>query len=317
MVFSWGWGLCVAVACAALAGGVAHAAQTQTQAQARRNVPYADGSGTAHQLDFYPAVSAEVRVPLVIYLHGGGWCAGDKGKVPAYIMKLTQEGIAVASVNYRLSQQAKYPAQLYDVKAAVRFMRAHADDFHIDPQRIAAWGLSAGGHLAALLGTTGDDPAFEGNIGADHGQSTKVAAVVNYYGPTSLPDKPIQCAAINCLFPQTGMDATVSRLLGCDIAKCTDRAKEASPIEHISLGDPPFLNVHGDKDNIVPLQQSINFDAALAKAGVRSRLIVVPGGRHGWNRETPYDVAAREFLMRTLDVDQPAVAVLSGPDDAL
>lgn len=313
MRFGWGWRLYVAAACALFAYGSVNAEETPAQ----RNLRYADGAGAAHQLDFYPAASAEARAPLVIYIHGGGWRAGDKSKVPGYILKLTKEGIAVAAVNYRLSQQAKYPAQLFDIKAAVRFMRAHADEFHIDPQRIAAWGLSAGGQLAALLGTTAHDPALEGNVGADLDQSSKVAAVVNYYGPTSLPDKPIQCAQVKCLFPQTGMDATVSQLLGCDIAKCTDRAKAASPIDHIAAGAPPFLNVHGDKDNIVPLQQSINFDAALAKAGVHSRLIVVPGGRHGWDGETPYDEAARTFLVRQLEVDQPAVAAASGSDDAL
>lgn len=288
------------------------------ETQAIRDIAYASGQGTAHQLDYYPAVSTASRAPLVIYIHGGGWRSGDKAKVPSSIMRLTQDGIAVVSINYRLSWQAKYPAQLYDVKAAVRFMRANANIYHIDPAKIAVWGLSAGGQLAALLGTTGDEPALEGNVGNDLGVSSAVAAVVNYYGPTSLPDKPIQCAEINCLFPQTGMDATVSQLLGCDIAKCTEKAREASPIDHISPGDAPFLHLHGDRDNIVPLQQSRNFDAALGKAGVASRLIIVPGARHGWSEDTPYDAEARAFLERRLGAEQPAVAAVSEmPDDAL
>jgi len=311
----WSWGLRVAVSL--VLGLCALSAANARETQVIRDVVYADGSGNAHKLDFYPAMSGASRVPVVIYLHGGGWRTGDKSKVPASIMDLTREGIAVVAVNYRLSWQAKYPAQLFDAKAAVRYLRAHADEYHIDPRRIAAWGVSSGAQLAALLGTTADEPLLEGNVGADRGQSSAVAAVVNYFGPTSLPDKPIQCGEIGCLFPQTGMDATVSQLLGCDIATCTDRGRAASPIAHVSSGDAPFLNVHGDKDNIVPVQQSINFDAALAKVGVPSRLIIVPGARHGWSDDTPYDAEARAFLVRRLGVEPPAVARVAGGDDAL
>jgi acetyl esterase/lipase len=259
------------------------APDTDPDTETHKNIEYAKVGDTSLLLDLYLPKDRAKPVPLVIWIHGGGWSQGSKER-PG-LSAVVKSGMALASINYRLSQQAIFPAQLYDCKAAVRFLRAHAADFQINPDKIAVAGESAGGHLAALLGTTGREAATEGDEG-NPTISSQVSAVVDFYGPTDL------VAADFTVPTATPIDdprmimmrmALTSALLGGDPATKVDEAHFASPIYHISATTCPFFIAHGDKDTLVPVEQSTTFDAALKKAGIESDLVIVPGKNHGFH----------------------------------
>jgi acetyl esterase/lipase len=202
----------------------------------------------------------------------------------------------VASINYRLSQHAKFPAQIEDCKAAVRWLRAHAADYRLDPDRFAAWGASAGGHLAALLGTAGDIKAFD--VGANLDRSSRVQAVVDYFGPTDF----LQMDAHRLPEGMThnGAESPESQLIGGAIQENREKTSRANPITYVSADDPPFLVVHGEQDPLVPHHQSELLDAALRQAGVPVTFYTVKGGGHGGFRDPQVAELTREFLMRHL-----------------
>jgi acetyl esterase/lipase len=204
-------------------------------------------------------------------MHGGGWRGGSRSEEsPAYAF--VDSGYVVASIDYRFSQQALWPAQLHDAKAAVRWLRARADVLQLDTARIVAWGTSAGGHLAAMLGVTSPADSLEGRVGADTGASSRVRAVVDYYGPTNFLEH----------VPRRWTPwSSVGQLLGCGVAKCLERARLASPVTYASPGDPPFFIMHGWADSTVPFSQSVALDSALQAAGAWSEFVPVPGADHG------------------------------------
>ena len=219
-------------------------------------------NGTERQkLDLYLPKPADAPSPVIVWIHGGGWIAGDKKNCPA--KKLVAKGYAAVSVGYRLSQQAIYPAQIQDCKAAIRWLRAHAAEYHLDPNRIGVWGSSAGGHLVALLGTTGNLRDFD--VGENLDQSSAVQCVVDWFGPTDF------------LYHT---DPKIEQLLGVPVAGHEDIAKHASPLYFVTKDSVPFLIMHGDQDPLVPLQESKDFNTALQKAGVESQLVVLPGAGH-------------------------------------
>jgi acetyl esterase/lipase len=206
-------------------------------------------------------------LPLVIWVHGGGWEGGSKdGGNPA--AGLLAKGYAVASVNYRYSKHAPFPAQIHDVKAAVRFLRANAKKYNLDPAHFGAVGASAGGHLVALLGTSAGVKDLEGD-GNHPDTSSAVQAVCDVFGPTDLVK----------LSPP-GKTNAVTRLLGGDTGAKKDLAIKANPITYIDKSDPPVLILHGEKDGLVPVSQSRLLHDALKTAGVESELVVVPGAGH-------------------------------------
>lgn len=229
-----------------------------------KNVAY--GPHERNKLDVF-VPSSDAPLPLVIWVHGGGWEGGSKENNPA--ISLLGKGFAVASINYRFSKQAPFPAQIHDCKAAVRFLRANAKTYNLDPDRFGAWGASAGGHLVALLGTSGNVKNLEGDVGTK-GVSSKVQAVCDWFGPTDLIK----------LSPPVAKNNPVTRLLGGDTGEKADLAKLANPITHCTKETCPVLILHGDKDSLVPLSQSELLHDALTKAGVESTLIVVPGVGH-------------------------------------
>jgi acetyl esterase/lipase len=242
-----------------------------------RDIEYATVDGTSLTLDLYlPSEPAEDPIPLVLWVHGGGWRAGDKA--PTYAPETLGEGYAVASVNYRLSDEAVFPAQIHDVKAAVRFLRENAGRFNVDPERFGAWGSSAGGHLVALLGTSCGVPELEGELGDNLGVSSCVQAVCDFFGPTDLL----------ALFEQRGertrRPMPEDHLIGGLVEEHAALATLASPIAHIDGTDPSFLIMHGSEDPTVPVEQSIAFDETLRAAGIDSTLIVVEGAGHGLPR---------------------------------
>ena len=237
------------------------------------DLPYVTGSTERQKLDLYLPETAPggAARPLVVFVHGGAWQAGSRRDFPGG--PLVARGLIVASLGYRLSQDAKYPAQIEDLKAAIRWLRAHAGEYGIDPHRVGAWGESAGGHLAALLGTTGHEKRFD--VGENLDQSSAVQCVLDWFGPSDF---------LHWGNPPVMSDSRanqVSQLLGVMASTHPDAAKAASPVDFVDKNSAPFLIMHGDKDGTVPLQQSQVLDAALRKAGVESRLVVVPGAGHG------------------------------------
>ena len=258
------------------------AAPTPTYA----DVAYADTSA-AQSLDLWLPADADQPVPLVIWVHGGAFKLGDKSMVGGTVQPLLDAGYAVASLNYRLSGEATFPAAAQDVKAAVRFLRANADDYGIDPEKFAAWGGSAGGNLVALLGTTGgqetvlDDPSL-GNAGTP----SAVQAVVDWFGPTDFLQMDAQAAAGEgtCTAPEEHdpADSPESEYLGAPIQTVADQAAQANPITYIETADelPPFQIAHGDADCNVPFQQSEILVQALQDAGGEAMLTILPGATH-------------------------------------
>lgn len=236
------------------------------------DLAYVPHATERQKLDLYlPATGT--NWPLIIWIHGGGWSGGSKEKPPG--LRFLTHGFALASLNYRFSQDAIFPAQLIDCKAALRWLRAHAPEYGFDPHHIGVWGASAGGHLVALLGTTGDDKEFD--QGENPGVSSRVQAVCDWFGPTDFTqilshlDDPKHDVA----------DSLASQLIGGPLDQNPEKVQRANPIHYITTNDPPFLIMHGDKDPLVPLQQSRLLAEALQKAGVPVTLRVVPGGGHG------------------------------------
>lgn len=218
-------------------------------------------------------------LPLVIWVHGGGWSAGSKdGNNPA--MRLLESGYAVAAINYRLSQHAVFPAQIQDCKDAVRFLRAGAKKYNLDPDRFGAWGSSAGGHLVALLGTSGGVQELTRPDSPLKDVSDAVQCVVDFYGPTDLTKMAAQSAA-NSKIDHDGPKSPESRLIGGPIQENKEKAAKANPLAFVDKADPPVLILHGDADPLVPLGQSEIFADALKKAGVACELVVIKGGGHG------------------------------------
>ena len=239
-------------------------------------------------------------VPAVVFLHGGGWRVGSRHSIgPAYAAaaptpfeRLAQAGIAVASVDYRLSGEATWPTQLHDAKAAVRWLRARSDELGIDADRVAAWGESAGGHLAELLGLTGDDPALEGDVGIT-GPSSSVAAVAAWYAPSDVP-----ALATDLGQDPADPDTREALMLGAPAAAVPDLAAQASPITHVSAGAPPFLLLHGRQDRLIPCVQSERLHAALVDAGVEVEFELYDDADHMWKGSAD---APEQALDRTTD----------------
>jgi acetyl esterase/lipase len=269
---------------------------TQAKLQTRRPSPVPEdakvqkdlsyGPHKQNKLDLYVPKS-DGPVPLVLWVHGGGWELGSKyGGGPS--LDLIRKGYAVASIDYRLSWQAIFPAQIEDCMAAIRWLRSHAKEYNLDPDHFGAWGMSAGGHLAALLGTC-DDTAFPPDPDGPK-CSAAVQAVCDWFGPADF----LHWGDYKIDDPIARKASQVSRLFGGFVPDKQDLARSASPVVHVSKSSAPFLIFHGDKDEIVPLQQSESLNAALKKAGVESALHVVKGGGHGRGGFTAPEVLKEE-----------------------
>ena len=278
-------------------GEGARAARGQTPslprgATAYRDLAYVSNGHALQKLDLY-LPKADSKVPVILFVHGGGFSRGDKNtQDPGPFLS---DGYAFASINYRLSGDAIFPAQIEDCKAAIRWLRAHAATYKLDPDRIGAWGTSAGGHLVAMLGTTGDTRMFD--VGENLDFSSSVQAVADWFGPTDflqmdahrLPDG----------MSHDGAGSPESRLIGGPIQRNKEKVARANPITYITPVDPPFLIAHGDQDRLVPIHQSQLLEAALKAAGVPVTFITVKGAGHGL-RNAAADKKRREFFARHL-----------------
>ncbi len=268
-------------------------------ARAQRDIAYIDGGHARHTLDvFTPATGT--NWPLIVWVHGGAWLAGSKDNCPA--LRFLREGYAVASINYRLSQHAVYPAQIEDCKAAIRWLRANAGRFGYDGARIGVWGSSAGGHLVALLGTTGSTREFD--TGSLSNVSSRVQCVVDFFGPSDLTRMAAQ-ALPGSKLDHDGPGSPESKLVGGPIQQTRELAARANPINFISVQTPPFLILHGDADDVVPIGQSEILHAALKKGGVDSTFHVVKGAGHGFKNGAEVDPMVTEFFARHLKPARP------------
>ena len=221
-----------------------------------KEIEYARVNGKPLSLNLYTPADLSEPFPVIVYIHGGGWSAGKKDDPRGDIMAVSdnlklavKSGYAVANVDYRLSGEATFPAQINDVKAAVRWLRANAGKYNLNSDKFGAWGESAGGHLAALLGVSSDVSALEGNVGIT-GHSSEMQAVCDWFGPTDLTiaqDAVTQKNYVDYTNAVTGIVGGLDQ---------TDRMQQANPITYVGSDDPPFYIVHGDKDDVVPLSQS-------------------------------------------------------------
>ena len=246
-----------------------------------KDIAYVDGGDDAQKLDVYlPETSADKPLPLIVHIHGGGWRAGNK--FPCPVTPLVLKGYAVASVEYRFSQKAVFPAQIQDCQAAIRWLRAHANKYHFDVDRLGAVGGSAGGHLSALVGTSGGKKAFP-PVGGHLDQSDRVQAVIDIYGPANFSTVVKQAAEdpnVENIFAFNTPSDPYSSLID---AQLDDQAKAdaVSPIHYVSGDSPPFLILHGTHDTLVPYAQSVELEAALKARGVDVWLQTLPGAGHG------------------------------------
>ena len=247
-----------------------------------RDIQYVPGGDPAQTLDLYlPKQSSDKPLPLVVWIHGGGWRAGSKSGCPA--VALVSEGYAAASVEYRFSQKAVFPAQIQDCQAAVRWLRANSQKYHIDPDHVGVWGASAGGHLVALLGTSGGKKAFA-PVGGNEGQSDRVQAVCDWFGPTDFNTVMGQAAAdqtVKNIYKFNTPSDPYSGLLGVHLGADREKGEAVSPVHYVSKDSPPMLILHGTKDAQVPFAQSEELVDALKKAGVEVTLQKFPGAGHG------------------------------------
>ncbi|MEZ5043149.1 MAG: alpha/beta hydrolase [Saprospiraceae bacterium] len=224
---------------------------------------------------------------LIVWVHGGAWHAGSRANPPTALLA---KGYAIASVDYRLSVEARFPAQIHDIKAAIRFLRGNAKKYGYRSDQIVVWGASAGGHLAALVGTTNGHPELEGSLGEYLDQSADVQAVVDFYGPTNF------LTILNQSTPH-GISVrapALALLLGRPVEQVPDLAKLASPVFQVDAADPPLFIAHGDQDNQVPINQSLELQGAYEALGLKVQMEVVHGAGHG-SRDY-YDPAFQDTL---------------------
>jgi acetyl esterase/lipase len=241
------------------------------------------GTHARQKLDLYLPVGGLTPRSLVIWIHGGGWQGGDKYPCN-HAPSLLAGGFAIASINYRLSGDATFPAQIHDCRAAVRWLRAHAAEYGLDPRRVGSWGSSAGGHLSAMLGTAGDVASLEGSVGGNVSKSSRVQAAADWFGPSNLFTMYPSHDACNS--PESRL---IGQCLGEIKAHLDDPAwqawaqllRAASPVFHVSRDDPPFHIAHGTADPVVPPGQSQELHDALVTAQVPSTVRYVEGAGHG------------------------------------
>jgi acetyl esterase/lipase len=248
--------------------------------QAFRNLPYADTGNPRQTLDIFLSKDRRQneKLPIIVYIHGGGWKNGSKesalGKLAPY---LKTGSFAVAAINYRLSEESIWPSQIHDCKAAIRWLKGNAKKYGLDPLRLAVWGNSAGGHLVAMMGVSGDVESLEGKFGKHLAEDSRVNCVVDFCGPTHL----LSMGKFPSKIDHDSPNSPESRLIGGALQENKKSADDASPITYVTKDDAPILIVHGTDDPLVPFNQAEIFHAALRKAGVRSDFLKMEGMGHG------------------------------------
>jgi acetyl esterase/lipase len=237
-----------------------------------KNIVYGKGDDVELQLDLAMPAEGKGPFPAIICIHGGGWQFGKRQDFSALTEQLAKHNFVAVTVSYRFAPKYKFPAQIEDCKAAARFLRANAEKYAINPDRIGAIGASAGGHLACLMGSADEKAGLEGK-GGNPKQSSRVQAVVSFFGPTDFTTKNWSKYSENTfLIP----------FLGGTYEEKMDLYRKCSPIVYCSKDDPPFLFFHGTKDPLVGIDQSEKMVAKLKEVGVSAELVVMEGEGHGW-----------------------------------
>lgn len=237
-----------------------------------RDIEYAQVNGQSLRLDIYSPRETSGKLPVVVWIHGGGWDNFSKNICPIGFM--ATQNLAIVSINYRLSDAAIFPAQIYDCKGAIRWLRANADKYNLDANHVGIFGASAGGHLGLLLATTADNPKMEGDVGGHLNFSSRVQCVCAFYPPTDL----------NRLVSDpkylAGRNGLTAKLIGGAVKENADKAAAASPLTYVDKNCAPVFLMHGSKDMTVPVEQSEIFYDALKKSGVESQLEIISGKGH-------------------------------------
>jgi acetyl esterase/lipase len=242
-------------------------------AEVLKDIEYARVDGPSLALDLYK--SGEQRGPVIVYVHGGAWRSGSKKEMP--LQDLVDSGMPVATIDYRLSTAAKFPAQIHDIKAAIRFLRGEAKRLGINADKIVVAGSSAGGHLAALAGVTNGHRELEGEIGEHREQSSSVQVIVSFYGGSDLTTILAQSTPHGLSVRTPALEL----LLGDVPDKAPDLARLASPVFHVDKNDPPLLLFHGDQDPQMPVNQALELEGAYEKVGATVKLKILHGAGHG------------------------------------
>jgi len=264
------------------------------QAREHKNVVYATVDGKPLALDLY--LPANITAPpLIVWVHGGAWYLGDKQQYPK---ALIESGFALASLDFRQSTDARFPAQIHDIKAGIRFLRANARDYGYRTERIAISGASSGGHLAAMVGVTNGHKELEGTVGSYPNESSNVQAILDYFGASNLTTILSQSTPHGLNVRKPALD----KLIGGQPENVPELAKLASPVFHVDRDDPPLLLLHGDQDPQMPINQSHELQGAYEKLGLDVKFHVVHGAGHAGTVffEGEQLKVAVEFLNKTI-----------------
>ncbi len=261
-----------AVALLVVGGGWTCAQEATPAVKVEKGIVYGKGGDTALKLDLAMPPVGDGPFPALVALHGGAWRQGSRADMTNSIETMARQGYVAASVSYRLVPNGKFPAQIEDCKAAVRYLRANAKKYNIDPDRIGVFGFSAGGHLASLLGTTTKDDGLEGT-GGNPEQSSRVQAVVSFFGPTDFTVK---------TWPDEMEKGLLAPFIGGAFDDKPELYKKASPLAYATKNAPPFLFFHGTEDRLVSVKQSRMLCDKLKGLGVSAKVIELEGEGHGW-----------------------------------
>lgn len=253
------------------------------------DVVYTKTGDVELKLDIVRPSGEGESLPTVFVIHGGGWQGGNKESNRRFLDQLASKGFVAISPQYRLVPKAIFPAQVHELKAAVRWAKANAGKYRIDPERVGAMGFSAGGHLALMLGVTGPEDGLEGNL-PPSGPNTKIRAVVNYFGPTDLDGSDIPDLS----------KPLVEKFLGGALKDRAKEASQASPLDFVSEGDAPILTFQGTKDPLVPHTQAYKLADAMTVKNVRGKVALYVGDGHGWEGIENTLAEAADFLMENL-----------------
>jgi len=260
-----------------------------------RDIEYAQVGGQSLRLDIYSPKDPVGKLPIVVWIHGGSWNSGDKDFCPIGFM--AAQNLAIVSIDYRLDTVAPFPAQLYDCKSAIRWLRANAEKYNLHADHIGIFGASAGGHLSLLLATTADNPKLEGDAGGNLNFSSRVQCVCAFYPPTDLN------RLVSDPKTRANPNGDVAKLIGGAVALNVDKALAASPLTYVDRNCAPIFLMHGGADELVPPEQSKIFYDALLNAGVEAHLEIIPGKGHGIIAPPPVAKEIYKFFNRHLKPD--------------
>ncbi len=247
----------------------------ETKIKTEKKIVYGKGDDVDLELDLAMPAEGKGPFPAIVCIHGGGWRMGDRQQLAGLTETLAKNNFVAVTISYRFAPKYKFPSQIEDCKASVRWLRANADKYRINPDKIGCVGFSAGGHLCCLLGAADEKAGLEGK-GGNPKQSSKVQAVVSFFGPTDFTTKTWSKDVENFFFIP---------FLGGTFEEKKDAYRQASPIIYCNKECPPFLFFHGTKDPLVGLEQSEKMMTALKKHGVSAELVTMTGGGHGWGGE--------------------------------